>query len=244
MSGIGRRETLPMPRKRPFFVSFSGIDGAGKTTQIDALLIYLRDAGLRVRVRRFWDDIAVAGAARETLSHKLFKSEKGVGSPEQPVQRRDKNIRGWYMTVARLLLYLLDAARLTFLVLTASQKDADLVIFDRYLYDELVNLDLQKPMTRAYARMLLRFVPDPDVAFLLDADPAKARARKPEYPVEFLQSVRASYLTLGTFSRMKVIGPFPLQDVTRIILRAMPRISMLRALDARPQSLARRQSHQ
>jgi thymidylate kinase len=239
MSGLGQNETAPIAHKRSFCISFSGMDGAGKTTQIDALLVYLRDAGLRVRVLRFWDDIAVAGTVRETLSHKLFKSEKGIGSPEQPVRRRDKNVRGWYMTASRLLLYLLDAARLTLVVLTASRKDADVVIFDRYLYDQIVNLDLQRRMTRAYARMLLKLVPAPDLAFLLDADPVKARERKPEYPLEFLHSVRSSYLTLGTFSTIKVIGPCPPQDVTRSVLRAMPRISMLRVMDSRPHSLAR-----
>jgi hypothetical protein len=39
------------------------------------------------------------------------------------------------MTAARLFLYLLDAIRLAFVVATTSRKDADVVIFDRYLYD-------------------------------------------------------------------------------------------------------------
>src|SRR5882757_3251238 len=191
-----------IPRKRPYLISLSGMDGSGKTTQIDALLVYLRDAGLRVRVLRFWDDIAVAGTMRETLTHKLFKSERGVGSPEKPVQRRDKNVRGWYMSAARSLLYSFDAARLAWIVASLSRKDADVVIFDRYLHDQLVNLNLQNPATRAYVRGLLKTVPHPDIAFLLDADPVQARARKPEYPLEFLQSVRASYALLTRWGGM------------------------------------------
>src|SRR5882757_9039092 len=92
---------VAITRRRPFLVSFSGIDGSGKTTQIESLRDWLRDAGLRVRLLRFWDDVAVAGALRETLSHKLFKSEKGVGSADKPVERRDKNVRNRYMTAAR-----------------------------------------------------------------------------------------------------------------------------------------------
>ena len=64
--------------KRPIIVSFSGIDGAGKSTQIQELYNRLTDAGLRVKVLAFWDDIAVLGHARGFLSHTIFRSEKGI----------------------------------------------------------------------------------------------------------------------------------------------------------------------
>jgi len=215
-----RGTAKPISSRRPSLVSFSGIDGSGKTTQIDAVLAWLRDAGLRVLLLRFWDDIAVLGHLRETMSHALFKSEKGVGSPDRPVQRRDKNVRAWYMTAARLFLYSLDAARLAFVVATASRTDADVVVFDRYLYDELANLDLGNSVERAYARLLLRLVPRPDIAFLLDADPVQARARKPEYPLDFLYSNRASYLALAALADfMTVIAPLAAEHVTQVVLQ-------------------------
>ncbi len=208
--------------RRPLLVSFSGIDGSGKTTQIEALLAWLRDAGLRVRLLRFWDDIAVLGRMRETMSHTLFKSEKGIGSRDKPVQRRDKNVRAWYMTPARLYLYFLDAARLAYVVATASRRDADVVIFDRFLYDELANVDLGGPVARSYAELLLRLVPRPDVAFLLDADPVQARARKPEYPLDFIHKNRAAYLMLAKLmDGVTVIEPLAAEDVTDIVLRAV-----------------------
>jgi thymidylate kinase len=206
--------------RRPCVVSFSGIDGSGKTTQIEALLAWLRDAGLRVHMLRFWDDIAVFGRLRETMSHTLFKSEKGIGSPDRPVERRDKNVRAWYMTAARLCLYFLDAAHSAFVIATTSRRDADVVIFDRFLYDELANLDFGNPMARAYARLLMRLVPRPDVAFVLDADPVQARARKPEYPLDFIHRNRAAYLTLVKLTEgVTVIEPLAAEDVTEIVLR-------------------------
>jgi thymidylate kinase len=207
--------------KQPYLVSFSGIDGAGKTTQIDTVLVWLRDVGLQVRLLRFWDDIAVAGRLRATMSHTLFKSEKGIGAPDKPVQRRDKNVRAWYMTAARLLLYFLDAARLPFVVATASRTGADVILFDRYLYDELANLDTAKPVARAYVRLLLKLVPRPNVAFLLDAEPAQARARKPEYPLDFLNDNRAQYMALAKFIGMTVVKPLAVKDVTRTVLEEM-----------------------
>src|ERR1700757_5278779 len=121
--------------RAPLLVSFSGIDGAGKSTQIDAVRRRLGQAGLRVRLITFWDDVAGLGRVREFLTHTLFKSEKGVGAPGKPVLRRDKDVRAWYMTAARFVLYFLDALRLRAVAAKASAgNDADVVLFDRYLY--------------------------------------------------------------------------------------------------------------
>ena len=46
------------PEKLNMFVSFSGMDGAGKSTQIASLRAHMEEAGLRVRIITFWDDVA------------------------------------------------------------------------------------------------------------------------------------------------------------------------------------------
>jgi thymidylate kinase len=97
----------------------------------------------------------------------------------------------------------------------ALRSNADVVIFDRYHYDELANLGMSSGIVRAYVRLILWLVPPPNVAFLLDADPMLARARKPEYPVDFLHTSRASYLNLARLAGMTVIAPQPIEDVER-----------------------------
>ena len=191
--------------KQPIRVSFSGMDGAGKSTQIERLHLRLTAAGLRVRILTFWDDFAVMTRFRERATHSLFKGERGVGAPGQPVNRRDKNVRSWYMTGARLVLYFFEALSLRRAAFQA--ENADVLIFDRYLYDQLANLPLQQFFVRQYARLLLQLVPQPDIAYLLDADPYLARKRKPEYPVDFLQNIRASYHILSAMNRMTVLAP-------------------------------------
>ena len=194
-------------------VSFSGIDGAGKSTQIENLRARLKAAGLRVQLITFWDDVARLKGIREGLGHKVFKGDKGVGTPEAPIERRDKNVRSPLMTVFRMGLYVVDAISLRSIAKKARNSEADVVIFDRYIYDEAANLNLSNITTRLYLRALMRFVPKPEVSFFLDADPDQARARKPEYPLEFLRSNRNSYLQLSDFlGGITVIPPLPLDE--------------------------------
>ena len=88
---------------------------------------------------------------------------------------------------------------------------------------------------RTYARMIAGFVPKPDISFLLDADPVKARARKPEYPLEFLQFSRNSYFALNEIiDCMTVIAPMSVQEVEQAILgRAEAALSVAPAQEIR-----------
>src|SRR6202167_5185199 len=217
----------PRKNRQTILVSFSGIDGAGKSTQIEALSSQLNQDGLRVLSTRFWDDIATLTSLRETTGHTIFKGDKGVGTPSAPIVRRDKNVRSWFMTGVRLFIYFLDAISTRLAVGKALRSEADLVIFDRYIYDELANLTLGNPAIRSYVRLIMHIVPKPDISYLLDADPAKAWARKPEYPIEFLHSNRQAYLDLSKMiGGMTVIHSKPIKEVRREVLyRALEELS-------------------
>lgn len=221
--------------KRPKFVSFSGIDGAGKSTQIRRFCAGIEKAGLRYSVVSFWDDVARFKTLREGASHVIFKGDKGVGTPQAPIVRRDKNVRSWWMTVLRLCIYLVDAFSTRALLKRAQRSDADIVIFDRFIYDELANLELENPVMVTYARVIARFVPRPDISFLLDANPVQARVRKPEYPLEFLQFSRKSYFALNEIiGCMTIIAPMSVGEVEQEILgRAEAALSVAPAQEIR-----------
>ncbi|MGA7257789.1 MAG: thymidylate kinase [Terracidiphilus sp.] len=212
-----------MNHARPISISFSGVDGAGKSTQIQALRQALEREGMRVRIVAFWDDIAALTRLREGAGHRIFKGEKGVGSPENPVNRRDKNVRAWPMAPVRLGLYLLDALSTRIRVRQTLRSGADAVIFDRYIYDQFANLNLRRPLLRAYVRAVMRLAPRLDVGYILDADPAQARARKPEYPLDFIELNRRAYLDLAEIlGGLTVIPAGAVADVHANILRHLP----------------------
>ncbi len=212
--------------RRPLLVSLSGIDGAGKSTQIENLTANLRDAGLRVQLLTFWDDAATLKRIRESAGHKVFGGDKGAGSPEKPIERRDKNVRSPLMTLLRLGLYALDALSLRRVAGRALRRGADVVIFDRYLFDELANLKLSSSLARGYLRALLALVPTPQAGLILDAEPAQARARKPEYPLDFLHENRRAYLRLAEIAGLIVIPPLPLpQAKAAVVSCVMERVA-------------------
>lgn len=211
-------------------VSFSGIDGAGKTTQICAFENWLHQAGFRTQHLTFWDNVVVLPSFREFLSLKAFKGDKGVGSPEKPLVRRDKNVTSWPVTAFRFCLYFGDALNLALKVRRLRKSGADVVIFDRYIYDELANLPMNRWIARFFIRLVAAFVPKPDVAYVIDADPDAAFARKPEYPLDFLRNNRKAYLRLACLTGViTVIEPARVEimsaKIKEAFLRAQPTAS-------------------
>src|SRR4029077_9890265 len=106
---IASRSTEMSRQRYLKVVGFSGIDGAGKSTQIRKLCTFLTAAGFRVRLLAFWEDVATLACLREFIGHAAVGGDRGGRSRAQPVNRRDKNVRSWYMPPARFLLYFLDA---------------------------------------------------------------------------------------------------------------------------------------
>jgi len=204
-------------------LSFSGIDGAGKSTQISLLISALQRAGLKVELVTFWDSVVALRFLREEIGHKVFKGDRGVGSPDAPIHRLDKNIKSPILTLFRMALYTLDALSLRVVVNKLRREKpgirADVTVFDRFIYDELANLNLDSPLACFYIQALLRLVPRPNLAFVLDADPDMAFARKPEYPLEFMHSNRVAYLALAKMAGMTVVPPSSIDEAHAAILR-------------------------
>src|ERR1700722_4576994 len=149
---------------RPFLITFSGIDGAGKTTQIEHLSSRLQNQGVSVLRLCFWDHVAVWSEMRAGVGHRTLDARAADRTTRQTFSpKNNKHVRKWYLTAARWGFYLLDVARLRRLLASPQTRSANVVIFDRYIYDQIANIYSQSFAARSYSRMLLSLTPRPDL---------------------------------------------------------------------------------
>jgi dTMP kinase len=98
------------------------------------------------------------------------------------------------------------------------------IIFDRYVYDTVLNASLtanwSPDITQWLVRALLRVLPKPDVVFLIDLPELVAFERKNDIEsVEYLQERRELYLEMAdVFGFIKLDG---LEDPKTILSKAM-----------------------
>jgi dTMP kinase len=142
------------------FFSFDGIDGVGKTTQIELFCEWLRGRGFDVVTCRDPGSTPLGERIREVLLH---------SKDDTPIGRR-----------AEMLLYMAARAQLVDDVIRPAVDAGRVVVSDRYLLANLVyqghagGLDLElirQVGAVAVAGMIPRAV------FLLDMDPAAADER-------------------------------------------------------------------
>jgi thymidylate kinase len=219
VESAGRKNVVPI------LISFSGMDGAGKSTQIQMLYDQLSAGENSLLQLAFWDNVVAFPKWRAGFSHKFLKSDGRVGTPDRPANRNDKNNRAWYLIAGRSGLFLFDVWNLRKIVRHARRKKVDFIIFDRYIYDQLATLPLESVWARAYARLILKLAPKPDVAYVLDAEPEEARKRKPEYPLDFLHKYRRSYHELAKLGGLALIPPMSQEEVRQAIARRLQNVS-------------------
>jgi thymidylate kinase len=211
---------------KSFVITFSGIDGSGKTTQIEKLSGYLAETGIPFHTLALWDDVALFRRARSNFSRAILQTDSADGTPGQPAQRNDKNAQAGPLLFGRSILYVLDLISLRRIARKARHEMSGVIIFDRYFYAQLAALPMKHWLTRVYAKFLLRFTPRPDLGYVLDAEPEVARARKPEYPLDFMHQYRDSYLRLSRLARLHVVPPAGPEEVHRAIVERFRKVAL------------------
>lgn len=149
-------------------IAFSGIDGAGKSTQIDRLCKALQEAGYRPAY--LWSRGGYTGPF-ELLKTSVRKIMGKKAIPAGRTESRERVLnRGWVRTIwlslAMLDLALIYGVYMRWLALTGKT-----VVADRYLRDTWIDFTLNFPGSKfdrwPLWKMLERVTPRPDHAFML-----------------------------------------------------------------------------
>jgi thymidylate kinase len=196
-----RRRVRPGPRAPRVTVSFSGVDGAGKSTQAARLVETLSSAG--VPATAVWARIGYSGsrlltalvtAVQRVLPARHHSAQRqraaGTATPGTPPLTR-RGIVGWSWALASTLEYL------RILRLEARRSAARVIVFDRGLPDALVGLDEEfggAVRLRLHRRLILRWGPRADVMFYLRLSGHAAHGRKDDsFAAEVLEAHARRY---------------------------------------------------
>ncbi|MGI8901488.1 MAG: hypothetical protein ACR2HA_11300 [Nocardioides sp.] len=178
-------------RVRPAIVSFSGLDGSGKSTQVGQLQARLDQLGVTSEVQ--WAGFKLGKRWHATvplLDRPIRTGRQHDRQPHDPVfpaalAGSSLGRHAWVFVVVGL-----NTAHLWRLVLRR-RPGSDVLIFDRFSPDSMVKLDLHFTRFRAidigWQRKLFTLVsPKPEVGFLVDVSSGVAYGRRQEQTPEEL----------------------------------------------------------
>ncbi|MBT9558073.1 MAG: hypothetical protein IV100_18715 [Myxococcales bacterium] len=216
--------------RRGLIVTFSGLDGCGKSTQMSLLAAALSEAG-RGEARQLWSRggytegvLAVKALARRVMGRKAPKAGPSAGR-DAAFQR--PLVRDLWLVVA-----ILDLMRLYGVELRVRRAAGQVVLCDRYLWDTLADFEVNFPGADVASwplwKLLVAVTPTPDGAFFLDLDVATAEARAlakndpfPE-PTSQRQKRRAAYERLIVAGRFRVLDALlPREAIARRIWESL-----------------------
>jgi dTMP kinase len=170
------------------FISFEGIDGVGKSTQIDLLEKYLGELG-----RKTLRTLEPGGTELGVEIRHLLLHRKGAVAPR-----------------AEALLYAADRAHHVATKVRPALESGTDVLIDRYLDSSVAYQGAGRELDSNEVRNLSLFAVQgllPDLTILLDLDAQASLARRAKTgqepdrlereKVEFFEAVRQGYLTLA-----------------------------------------------
>jgi thymidylate kinase len=209
-------------RPRPPIISFSGLDGSGKSTQVDELQDRLHQLGVDAAVQ--WGGSFKSGQ-RWWPSIPLLNRPLGAGrrtprppDPFVPSALRDSRVgqHAWVFVVAGL-----NTIHLWRLILR--HRGSDVLIFDRFSPDSMVKMDMHFHRFRnvdiPWQRALFTFIsPKPDVGFLVDVSSEIAYSRRQEQTQEQLAIMSELYQEqVGPFRLHRLDGTEPADALSELI---------------------------
>jgi len=204
-------------------ITFSGLDGAGKSTLIERLKTSLETQNKRVTVFHMNDHVGVYAYLR-ALRDWITRNPSSLNGPPllEPAsdllgrastqiagRRRFSRMLGgirnfvlWNRPIRRCL-YPVDLLIFLCYRLYVEKIKKQVLIMDRYFYDTLV--DVSDGKNWRCVRLLWLLTPRPSLPVFLDISPEESYARKGEYTVEYLRRRWVAYQKVFTWTEPSLV---------------------------------------
>ncbi|MEU4872753.1 dTMP kinase [Streptomyces sp. NPDC021608] len=233
---LGGDDPETAPAATGFFIALEGGDGAGKSTQAEALAEWIRAKGHEVVLTREPGATPVGKRLRSIL---LDVSSAGLSHR------------------AEALLYAADRAEHVDTVVRPALERGAVVITDRYVDSSVAYQGAGRDLSPTEVARISRWATDglvPHLTVLLDVSPEAARERFTEAPdrlesepAEFHARVRAGFLTLAAADPGRYLVVDAVQEpeaVTSVVRHRLDQLLPLSEAEIKAQEEARRKAEE
>jgi thymidylate kinase len=176
-------------------ITFSGLDGCGKSTHAALTCKYLAGRGLRAVLLPTL--FTSAAGVRTLLAARRSSHSRGDVSVTGHRIRGyaggrtfDQDRRATAVRIKRAFTYPVDCMVLAAVLRGLRHRGAEAVVCDRYIYDKMVNLP--RPLS-AGSRLMRWIAPRPDLAVFLDAGYDTIRGRRVEHEPDYYMTKHQAY---------------------------------------------------